>query len=168
MRSLASCALCYMHAHSEALRDFMGVRWHDGVRRTDDDPVRRMQLSASGLLEYVIGTRDDGPDARTALSMSEHSLRIALDLAKERRPDGTYNSSKDERVLLRRRLARSRAGRRRACASSGACAKRSRLGSDATTRARERRWRSSRGRAPRCRPLRTRRTTSSCTAATLG
>ena len=96
----------YMHAHGEALRDFMGVRWHDGVRRTDDDPVRRMQLSASGMLEYVIGTRDDGPSAKTALSMSEHSLRIALDLAKERRPDGTYNSSKDERVLLRRRLAR--------------------------------------------------------------
>ncbi len=97
----------YMHARYDALRDYMGVRWYaasHGV--THEDPVRRMQLSASGLVKYVIGTRDDGPSARTALSMSEHSLRIALDLAKERRPDGTYNSSKDERVLLRRRLAR--------------------------------------------------------------
>jgi chorismate mutase len=96
----------YMHASHDALRDYMGVRWYHGVSRTDEDPVRRMQLSASGLVRYVIGTREDGPSARTALSMSEHSLRIALDLAKERRPDGTYNSSKDERVLLRRRLAR--------------------------------------------------------------
>ena len=96
----------FMHAHDEALRNFMGVPWHDGVRRTYEDPARRMQLSASGLLEYLIGTRDDGHNARSALSMSEYSLRNALDSAKERRPDGTYNSSKDERVVLRRRLAR--------------------------------------------------------------
>lgn len=96
----------YLHASHDALRDYMGVRWYSGVSRTHKDPVRRMELSASGLVEYVIGTRDDGPDARTALRSSEHSLRIALDLAKERRRDGTYNSSQDERVLLRRRLAR--------------------------------------------------------------